>query len=179
MPSIPELIIAAAQRHGVVPQLAVEVGIKESNLNQAAISSAGAIGVMQLMPATARRLGVDPHKLEENIDGGVRYLKQQLSRFGDVAKALGAYNWGPASVSQAVSKWGEIWLDHAPAETQDYVRTILARIGSEWQERPVVNVAAMRRGVERFQQLDRSKQTVLMLAVIGLGLYALSEFWSE
>jgi len=84
---------------------------------------------MQLMPATARELGVDPNNVVENIRGGMHYLHQQLAKFGDTAQALAAYNWGPSHVAHAVTRWGSEWLSHAPSETRHYVASILARVG--------------------------------------------------
>ncbi len=90
-----------------------------------AVSPAGAIGVMQLEPATAAALGVNPNNLVENIDGGVRYLSQLLRQFGgDVAQAVAAYDWGPGNVSRALSANGAGWLANAPAETKAYVQAI-------------------------------------------------------
>ena len=58
--------------------------------------------MMQLMPGTAAALGVNPHDVTQNIQGGIHYLREQLANFGDEAKALAAYNWGPQHVVQAV-----------------------------------------------------------------------------
>ena len=90
-----------------------------------AVSPAGAVGLMQLMPGTAKELGVansrDPG---ENIRGGARYLRQQLDTFGgDVTKALAAYNAGPG----AVQKYGGV---PPYAETQQYVRSITATLNA-------------------------------------------------
>jgi len=105
----------------------------ESGLNQSAVSPAGAIGIMQLMPATAASLGVDPHDPIQNIQGGVMLLAQLLSEFaGDVGKALAAYNWHPDAVSAAVAHYGSNWLSHAPSETQSYVASILANVSTEY-----------------------------------------------
>lgn len=123
--SIPQLIADAAAKYGVDPNLALNVAITESALDQSAVSSAGAIGVFQLMPATAAGLGVDPTNLEQNIDGGVRYLAQLLSQFGNAQEALGAYNWGPGNVQNAIAQYGGDWLSYAPEETQNYVAKIL------------------------------------------------------
>jgi len=124
-------IVNAATAYGVDPRLALEVAMTESGLNEAAVSSAGAIGIFQLMPATASDLGVDPTDPTQNIDGGVRYLAQLLSQFaGDTSKALAAYNWGPSNVLAAVAQWGANWLANAPSETQNYVNSILASIGT-------------------------------------------------
>ncbi|MEQ9014682.1 MAG: lytic transglycosylase domain-containing protein, partial [Marinovum algicola] len=72
----------------------------ESAYRQDAISSAGAIGLGQLMPATARDLGVDPRDPQQNLDGSARYLAMMLERFGDPHLALAAYNAGPDAVRQ-------------------------------------------------------------------------------
>lgn len=105
----------SAQRHGVPADLAVRMLAAESNFNPGARSSAGAIGPMQLMPATARELGVDPTDMRQNVDGGVRYLGQQLQRFNnDPRLAAAAYNAGPG----AVQKYGGV---PPYAETRAYV----------------------------------------------------------
>jgi len=95
---VARLIAEAAARHGIDPGLATAVAWQESRFQQSAVSPKGARGVMQLMPATARDLGVDPDDLHGNIDGGVSYLARQLRRFGDVRLALAAYNAGPEAV---------------------------------------------------------------------------------
>jgi soluble lytic murein transglycosylase-like protein len=126
-----ELIANAASAAGVNPNLAVSVATQESGLNPHAVNaSSGAIGMMQLMPGTAAAMGVNPHDVMANIQGGIRYLRDQLANFGDEAKALAAYNWGPQHVSQAVERWGSDWLSHAPSETQHYVSSILGRAGA-------------------------------------------------
>lgn len=93
----------------------------ESNFQITAVSHAGARGLMQLMPETARELGVDdPFDIEQNIDGGARYLRQMLDKFGgDLKTALAAYNAGPG----AVEKYG----GNVPPylETKQYVRRVL------------------------------------------------------
>jgi soluble lytic murein transglycosylase-like protein len=125
-----EFVSRAAEAAGIDPHLAVQVAMHESDLNPHALNpSSGAIGIMQLMPATAAALGVDPHNVAQNIRGGIHYLHQQLAKFGDTAQALAAYNWGPGHVAQAVTRWGSEWLNHAPSETRHYVASILARAG--------------------------------------------------
>jgi Transglycosylase SLT domain len=104
--------------------------MQESGLNPRAVNpSSGAKGLMQLMPGTAADLGVNPDDVLGNVMGGVRYLREQLNTFGDVSKALAAYNWGPHHVAEATARWGADWLSHAPSETRHYVGSILSRLG--------------------------------------------------
>src|SRR5579863_6114753 len=125
-----ELISRVASTAGVDPDLAVRVARQESGLNPGALNLAsGAVGMMQLMPATAAAMGVNPRNSLENVVGGVQYLREQLSHFGDEAKALAAYNWGPGRVAEAVERWGADWLSHAPREAQRYVSSILSSTG--------------------------------------------------
>jgi len=93
-------IMSSAQRYGVPASLVKAVVLAESGMNPNARSHAGAMGLMQLMPATARGLGVtDPWDPVQSIDGGTRYLSSMLDQFdGDVRLALAAYNAGPANV---------------------------------------------------------------------------------
>lgn len=94
--TIQEMIVQSAIAHGVDPNLALAVAFNESGFSTDALSYKGAIGVMQLMPTTAQGLGVDPYNVQQNIDGGILYLKQQLNTFGgDEAMAAAAYNAGP------------------------------------------------------------------------------------
>ena len=84
---------AAGERYSISPRLLRAVAKAESGFNPRARSGAGAMGVMQLMPATARSLGVtDPYDPWQNIMGGAKYLKEKLDQFGDVSLALAAYN---------------------------------------------------------------------------------------
>ncbi|NDE54963.1 MAG: hypothetical protein EB069_10410, partial [Actinobacteria bacterium] len=88
--------ITQANEQGVDPQLALAVAKVESGFSQAAKSNKGAVGVMQLLPSTAKGLGVNPKNMDDNIRGGVMYLKEMLDLSdGDVRKALVAYNGGP------------------------------------------------------------------------------------
>ncbi len=108
-PPAPELspqewITRAALRHGLPPQFVHSVARAESAYRTNAVSPKGARGLMQLMPATARRLGADPDNPVENADAGVRYLRELLLKYRDdpwqVRKALAAYNAGPGAVER-------------------------------------------------------------------------------
>ena len=130
---VQDLITATAARYGVDRNLALAVARQESGFNQAARSPVGAIGVFQLMPATAKWLGVDPYNVEQNIEGGIRYLSQLLAQYGnDVNRALAAYNWGPGNLARAIANYGEQWIAHAPAETKNYVTSIIRALGTLW-----------------------------------------------
>jgi hypothetical protein len=95
------LIVQLATRHGVQPALVKAVIAAESNFQPDAISRVGAQGLMQLMPATAQELGVErPLGVVDNVDGGVRYLRAMLDRYGDVTRSLAAYNAGPTAVDR-------------------------------------------------------------------------------
>jgi soluble lytic murein transglycosylase-like protein len=119
--SLRTIVRQAATTQGLDPALAEAVANKESGLDPAATSSAGAQGLMQLMPATAAALGVrDPYDARENAAGGVRYLRELLARFnGNLRLAIAAYNAGP----NAVLRYGGV---PPYEETQRYVRDVLA-----------------------------------------------------
>lgn len=116
---IPKFIEQTAQQMGVDPKLVQAVALTESGLNQEAISSAGAVGVMQLMPDTANALGVNPYELQGNIYGGTLYLKQLLDKYqGNIPEAVAAYNAGSGAVDsyQGIPPY---------AETQHYVAKVM------------------------------------------------------
>lgn len=111
-----------AQRHGVPVNLFEGLIQQESAWRPGAVSSSGAIGLGQLMPGTARELGVDPRDPAQNLDGSARYLKQQLDRFGTPELALAAYNAGPG----AVSRHGGV---PPYQETRNYVQKVMGYAG--------------------------------------------------
>jgi soluble lytic murein transglycosylase-like protein len=127
-----ELLHQAAERHGLRPEFVKSVAAAESAMRQEAVSSKGAIGLMQLMPATARELGADPHDAAQNADAGTRYLRQLLEKYKDtsdpVRYALAAYNAGPG----AVDRYGTI---PPYRETQVYVERVLRKYLAELKTR--------------------------------------------
>jgi soluble lytic murein transglycosylase-like protein len=122
---VEDAVAKAAVEHGVDADLLLAVAEVESGLRPDAVSSKGALGVMQLMPATAARMGVaDALNPDENIDGGARYLREQIDRFGgDLSLALAAYNAGPEAVSRhgGVPPYGE---------TRRFVSQVLSRMAA-------------------------------------------------
>lgn len=107
-----------SREEGVDESLIRAVIEVESGFDPNAVSSDGARGLMQLMPDTARELGINPDRPEENIRGGARYLGRMIDRFGELDQALAAYNAGP----EVVKKW-----DGIPPydETRQYVKRVL------------------------------------------------------
>lgn len=116
-----DMVTKISEKHGVDDKLVKALIRQESGFNPKATSKAGAMGLMQLMPATAKNLGVqDAYNPLQNVDGGVRYLKSMLDRYnGNIILALAAYNAGPG----AVDKYSGV---PPYAETQNYVKSILA-----------------------------------------------------
>nr|WP_149756111.1 transglycosylase SLT domain-containing protein [Roseivivax sediminis] len=108
---------AAARKHGIPEDLFLRLVQQESGWNPNAKSHKGALGLAQLMPQTARLLGVDPHDPGQNLEGGARYLKTQFVKFRSWRLALAAYNAGPGAVERH---------DGVPpySETQNYVKVI-------------------------------------------------------
>jgi len=127
---VEDAVAKAAVEHGVDADLLLAVAEVESGLRPDAVSSKGALGVMQLMPATAARMGVaDALNPDENIDGGARYLREQMDRFGgDLSLALAAYNAGPEAVSRhgGVPPYGE---------TRRFVSRVLSRMAAMGADR--------------------------------------------
>lgn len=119
--AVAEAIRDSAQKLRLDPALLTAVAWQESRFRADALSAKGALGVMQLMPATARGLGVDPRDLRGNVEGGAAYLSGLLARYrGDLPMALAAYNAGP----QAVERHG----GQRFPETQAYVTAVLQRL---------------------------------------------------
>lgn len=138
----------SAQKHNVDANLVRALIQQESNFNPAAVSNKGAMGLMQLMPGTARQLGVtDPFDPQQNVDAGVRHLKQLLDNYnGDVRLGLAAYNAGEGAVARN---------NGVPPyrETQDYVKRITNRAGLSNQPGTTV-VGPSRAPVKMYRDKD-------------------------
>jgi hypothetical protein len=119
-------IQAASAKYDVDPALIAAVIEQESGGKPDIMSSSGAIGLMQLMPRTAKELGVNPYDPVQNIDGGTKYLATQLHRFGSVEMALAAYNAGPKNVFN----FRYMYI----AETQNYIRNVPALMNKYQQK---------------------------------------------
>lgn len=120
------LIRETAKKHGVPIRFALAIARAESDLDPISISRTGAMGLMQLMPATARQFGVDdPFDARQSADGGVRFLAWLLKRYrGDHRRAAAAYNWGPGRVPRTGTP-------DLPSETKAYVQRVMFL----WRER--------------------------------------------
>ncbi|MHB1798910.1 MAG: transglycosylase SLT domain-containing protein, partial [Vulcanimicrobiaceae bacterium] len=113
---------AATARYHLPPGLLARQAQEESNFDPTAVSPAGAIGIMQFMPATAAQFGINPRNPHESIDAAGKYLRQLYDTFQSWPKALAAYNWGPGNLSL----YG---MSRAPATTLAYVRAITSSVG--------------------------------------------------
>ncbi len=102
-------IVKHALSMGVDPAIALSIAKTESGYRHNARSSHGAVGVFQLMPSTARKMGLNPYSLNDNIKGGIMYYKMMYKMFGSMELALAAYNAGPGNVKKynAVPPYGE------------------------------------------------------------------------
>lgn len=121
------IISQIAQQQGISPALAIAVAQKESSGQQwtavgnPVVSAAGAIGIFQLMPATAADLGVNPYDPVDNIRGGVKFLAEQIRQFG-LPAGLWAYNWGPGRVQAYQNGTGSA----PPPSVVNYANDIMA-----------------------------------------------------
>ena len=123
---INKAVMKYSKEYGVDEKLIHSIIKHESNYNASAVSSAGAMGLMQLMPATAKGRGVqNPYDIEENIAGGVKHLREYLSRYNNnIELALMAYNAGPGTVSRrGVESLEDLYK--MPKETQNYVKKVM------------------------------------------------------
>jgi hypothetical protein len=137
--SAEQAIKTAADSQGLPVEFVRSVARMESGYNQKAVSPKGAIGLMQLMPSTAKTLGVKPDLMADNAEGGAKYLRELLVRYnGDAALALAAYNAGP----DAVKKYGGI---PPYAETRQYVVRVLHEYARQQSAKKIGKAAAQQK----------------------------------
>ncbi|MBF0142176.1 MAG: lytic transglycosylase domain-containing protein [Magnetococcales bacterium] len=145
-PSLLQLIHRVAVQEGVDPALLTALVATESDFKAHAVSPKGAVGLTQLMPGTARDLGVgNRFNPEENLRGGARYFRQMLDRFSRLELALAAYNAGPGSVE----RYGGV----PPfAETRDYIRKVMTYFGNRQMRQVRIEVEEKR--LYRYRQAN-------------------------
>lgn len=114
---IKQKIIDQSKLMGVDPAIMLSIAKTESGFRQEAIGASGTIGVFQLMPSTARGLGCDPYKLDENIKCGITYYRNMYKMFGSMEKAVAAYNSGSGTVKRC---------NCIPAHSQKFVNKIMS-----------------------------------------------------
>lgn len=128
--NIEEIVEKASKKFSIDKDLIMAVIKQESDFNPTVTSTAGAMGLMQLMPDTAKYLGVsDPYDIEQNINGGTKYLRELLDVYGDRKElALAAYNAGPGTLqNRGVKEASQI--ERLPYETRDYVNKVMKYYG--------------------------------------------------
>lgn len=160
-----QTIVKTAQKYGVEPELALAVAMQESGGNQKSVSRAGAIGVMQLMPGTAKDLGVNPDDMTQNIDGGVRYLSKMLKQFGNREDALTAYNWGPGAMQKHVAGGRKSAM---PKEAREYAGMVMKRMGASTSQSSALSGnpwLSPQRRIQLHDQLDARRAEQERLAI--------------
>ena len=168
-----QAITDQANSQGVPSAIALAVARAESGIAQwtasgnLVVSPAGAIGVMQLMPATAAELGVDPTDPLQNIQGGVAYLAMMFSKYGDWWTALAAYNWGPSNVDKAIARG----TNPASWPSAGYATSVMAAAGIGGMDSSSVQTIAS--DGSQAAEGDSSSSSSSGLAFAGLGAAAL------
>jgi soluble lytic murein transglycosylase-like protein len=164
------ILAAAAKKFAVPEELLKAVGMVESNLQQIDAktgatlkSSAGALGTMQLMPDTAKGLGVDPNDMAQNIEGGAKYLQQLLTKYrGDITKTLAAYNWGAGNLD----KFG---LSRLPEETAKYLEKVKAQLAGSDLAGKVIDLKEYKQNLSEAQALFMAQQASQIAAAENAG----------
>jgi soluble lytic murein transglycosylase-like protein len=114
-----------ATNNGINPDLFERQINQESGFNPNVVSSAGAIGIAQIMPSTAAGWNVDPHDPVASLASAASAMAQYQTRYQSYAKALAAYNCGTATLDTAIARYGDNWMIGLPAETQNYIHAIM------------------------------------------------------
>lgn len=151
--SVKATIVKHALELGVDPAIALSIARTESGFRHEARSSHGAVGVFQLMPSTARRMGLNPYSLNDNIRGGIMYYKKMYNMFGSVELALAAYNAGPGNVKRynAVPPYGE---------TRRFVSKIMTDVNRQKHNPDPAVVNARRKNVQTVAASKSIQKTV-------------------
>lgn len=160
MAQIKEQIVQCAIEMGVEPEIALSIAKKESGFCQEKRSRMGAVGVYQLLPSTARRIGYNPYHYKDNIRGGIAYYKQLKRMFKSDAVALAAYNAGPGTVK----RYGGI---PPYAETKKFVNTVL-KYYNEYKSNPDPTVAQYLEAGKEKKQVLAEKEHREMLTLFML-----------
>ncbi|EKE02712.1 MAG: Transglycosylase SLT protein [uncultured bacterium] len=154
--AIKKKIVTEAINHGIDPALALSLVKQESGFNRAAKSRSGAIGLFQLMPGTARHLGVNPYYINQNIRGGLSYLKSMKNEFGSTELALAAYNAGPG----AVKRYG--WRIPPYRETRNYVKNIMSFYRYYQQNPdPIISQVYQEKEVQKQQEKKQVEEEIV------------------
>ncbi len=145
-------IVNQAMELGIDPALALSIAKVESNFRMEARSAAGAVGVFQLMPTTARKIGINPYSMTDNIKGGLKYYLMMYRMFGSVELALAAYNAGPGNVKKynAVPPFGE---------TKRFVQKIMALQNVHKNDPAVLQAMAPKPVMESKPPVEESENT--------------------
>ncbi len=183
--SVKATIVKHAIEMGVDPAIALSIARTESGFRHEARSAHGAVGVFQLMPSTARRMGYNPYLLNENIKAGITYYKKMYNMFGSVELALAAYNAGPGNVKKynAIPPYGEtrrfvnkIMMDVKRQKTNPDPAVVNARKGIYTAQTPKAVVAkpAVKNSVSKPQNVQDFQVEVLEEKPIQLKLETLN-----
>jgi soluble lytic murein transglycosylase-like protein len=153
--SLDQIFEKAADKYNIPVNLLKAIGKQESNFNPRALSHCGAQGLMQLMPATARRFGVyNAWNPAENIEGAAKYLKFLQNRFGNVQHVIASYNAGEGNVS----KYGGI----PPfRETRDYVQRVLSRYNNLYRNDPNLRSGTSSNGFQNVSYNSSNPYTII------------------
>ncbi len=160
MAQIKEHIVQCATEMGVEPEIALSIAKLESGFCQEKRSRMGAVGVFQILPSTARRVGYNPYHYKDNIRGGIAYYKQLKRIFKSDALALAAYNAGPGTVK----RYGGI---PPYAETKRYVRVVLQHY-NEYKKNPDPTVSKVLAASKENKQVLAEKEHREMLTLFML-----------
>jgi soluble lytic murein transglycosylase-like protein len=111
---------------GIDPNLFSRQINQESGWNPNAVSPAGAIGIAQFEPTTAKGLGIDPWNAEQSLQGAASLMSRYVAKYGNYSKALAAYNYGSANTDSAIARCGWGWKACVPAETRSYIMAVMS-----------------------------------------------------